>query len=202
MRYLFWLFVCCLVSACGDTDQETDHPPNARPDAMDLGKADSTEDDESADAETDEIDLCFEFELYGDGECHTFCAMADSDCTEAELEAARDLCEEEGRYGDGECDTDCRGRDVDCDPEPHVCLEEERYADGTCDDDCRYIDPDCDGYEATSDDELSETEIRICSGFSDQTPEMRRSLATSVCIGREDQTFVDCLVQCIDADER
>ena len=131
MKNVLMILVAMLAFACGDeSDLDRSSDENLTNNAMlDIGKGDAvgsdadptqgasqSEPESAPESETEtEFDLCAEFELYGDGECHTFCETPDSDCTEEELEAARDICEEEGRYGDGHCDEDCRYNDSDCD---------------------------------------------------------------------------------------
>ena len=193
--------VAFVAAGCGD-ETEFQTTPTQEMSAntpANMGKGDSIDDAEQATESERPIDLCVEFELYGDGECHTFCETPDSDCTEEELEAARDVCEEEGRYGDGQCDTDCRGYDIDCDEPVDACFMEARYADGSCDTDCFYTDADCEDYEPSTERELSDDEESMCGRLRREARVNIRDLATSICMERDDARMVDCIVQCIDA---
>ena len=197
MKNLLLVMVALLALGCGDeSDVSRDSAGETGPNTtMDVGKGDDPSQGQP------EIDLCAEFELYGDGECHTFCETPDSDCSEEELEAARDICEEEGRYGDGQCDTDCHFYDTDCDEPVDVCFMEARYADGTCDTDCTYVDSDCDDYEALSASEITEDEAAICERYTGHRRVPIHEVAASLCIEREDASIVDCIVQCVEAFE-
>ncbi len=222
MKYFLTLLVAVAAVACGGDNGSDSNATSTMnmAESRDAGKADDATQTEpetvggpdenmseepSSDDTADEeraIDLCAEFELYGDGECHTFCEEPDSDCTPEELEAARDICDEEGRYGDGQCDEDCRFFDRDCEPEPDACISDARYADGMCDTDCDFTDSDCDDYEPLSSEELSANEKDSCEGFGRQGPDLARDLATSYCLAREDAALVDCITQCVEASRR
>ena len=202
MKNLLIILVALTAMACGDdTEIRTAATEGVTPgSSMNMGKADDASESQQGDAEAEpEIDLCAEFELYGDEECHTFCSTPDPDCTEEELEAARDICEEEDRYGDGQCDEDCHYYDSDCDEPADLCQREARYADGTCDTDCAYTDSDCDDYEALSATEITDEEASICERYTGGSRVAIQEIASALCMEREDASVVDCIAQCVDA---
>ena len=209
MKNVLVILMALHVLACGNESDDNRNPVDQKTNdnTTSVGKGDAAGKNEvpmqqEADPQSQDssqIDLCAEFELYGDGECHTICKNPDSDCSPEELEAARDICEEEGRYGDGQCDRDCRRYDDDCNEPKDVCEVEARYADGACDTDCTHTDSDCDDYEAVNENELSSEETRICARYTGSSRVPIHEVATSLCMGRDGAAIVDCIVQCVKA---
>ena len=127
--------------------------------------------------------------------CLDFCGTADPDCDEAALrEDAEQACADTVDNTDGKCNAECFPEDHDCVAKDDACLDELRYGDGICDDDCGFIDPDCDP-DSVSDTLLSSEEKSICSGFPEDG-ELRRDLATSICMGRAAADVPTCVVAC------
>ncbi len=191
---IFVPILAILAIGCAGGEDSTVGPEMPTPDRMTVdGKNDSAE-------SVEEIDLCAEFDLYGDGECHDVCAQHDPDCGEPETDEApeTDACEDEDRYGDGVCDDDCLVADSDCDDDAaDVCLDEQRYADGTCDEDCQWADPDCEDEVDSS--VLEDWERSVCSRFRSTAGSTIQELAHSLCVEREGQDLVDCIGACVDA---
>lgn len=192
MKFYASLLIAFVVG-CAAGDDSTVGPEDAPPPSQPVaeGKADGVQ-------SSDDIDLCAEFDLYGDGECHTFCAEHDADCGEPmpEADPPVDLCEAEGRYDDGTCDEDCAEDDPDCAPEPDVCLDEYRYADGNCDEDCLWVDTDC--LEEVDTSVIDAQERRICESFGTSAAGYENDLAHSICMDREGQALIDCIGACVE----
>jgi hypothetical protein len=149
MRTQYFAALLLLVAGCSGRTSDDDDAAGGQELEKKRIAAEASDSGDSGGSDPCEVNA-----WYGDGECDSFCAEADADCTPSDPGEDPIVCATFLETSDGVCsrpdDDPCRSQDPDCtgdDDEPVACTLIAEESDGVCgrpdEDPCRFQDPDC-----------------------------------------------------------